>query len=153
MKYTALQILNWLTKRAYQDYQANPNIEHFTPMRAQKLLYYAQCASLALDNKPLFSDSIYKMPSGPEIENVKMFCVGREIPESPDTRNNVKLINKDTETRDLLENIYHIYGYSSAHDLLKQIKSEAPWQVTPMCGEFNLDNLKEFYQNVFDITD
>lgn len=151
MKYTALQLLNWLAQRAYQDYQTNPNIEHFTPMRAQKLLYYAQCASLALNNKPLFPDSIYKMPSGPEIENVKIFCKKREIPESSDTRNNVKLINKDTETRDLLENIYHIYGYSSAHDLLKQIKSEAPWQVTPMRGEFSLDNLKEFYQNVFEI--
>lgn len=150
--YTALQLLSWLAQRAYQDYQANPNIENFTPMRAQKLLYYAQCASLALNNKPLFPDSIYKMPSGPEIENVKIFCKGREIPESPDTRDNVKLINKDTETRNLLENIYRIYGYSSAHDLLQQIKSEAPWQITPMRSEFNLNNLKEFYRNVFEIT-
>lgn len=151
MKYTALQILNWLTQRAYQDYQANPNIERFTPMRAQKLLYYAQCAGLALNNKPLFPDPIYKMPSGPEIENVKMFCVEREIPKSPSAHDNVKLINKDTETHDLLENIYRIYGFSSAHDLFTQIKSEAPWQVTPMRAEFNIDNLREFYKTVFEI--
>ena len=147
--YTALQIMNWLREYSDQDYKSDPNIDCMTPMRVQKLLYYAQCASLALTNKPLFPDSIYKMPSGPEIKNVKIFCKGREIPE---TRNNVKLINEDTETRNLLENIYRIYGYSSAHDLLQQIKSEAPWQVTPMRSKFNLDNLKEFYKNIFEIT-
>ena len=147
--YTALQIMDWLHEYSDQDYKSDPNLDLITPMRVQKLLYYAQCASLALNNEPLFPDSIYKMPSGPEIENVKIFCKGREIPE---TRNNVKLINEDTETRNLLENIYRIYGYSSAHDLLQQIKSEAPWQVTPMRSKFNLNNLKEFYKNVFEIT-
>lgn len=150
--YTALQVMNWLREYSYQDYKSDPNIDYMTPMRAQKLLYYAQCASLALNNKPLFPDSIYKMPSGPEIENVAVFCSRRrEIPKSPAARSNFELINKDACTRNLLENIYRIYGFSSALDLFTQIKSEAPWQVTPMRSEFNLDNLKEFYKNIFEI--
>lgn len=150
--YTALQAANWLSEYSDQDYKSNPNIDCMTPMRVQKLLYYAQCASLALNDKPLFSDSIYKMPSGPEIESIAIVC-GRErkIPKSLDAHRDFKLINKDASTRNLLENIYRIYGFSSAQDLFTQIKSEAPWQVTPMRSEFNLDNLKEFYKNVFEI--
>lgn len=150
--YTALQAMDWLSEYSDQDCKSDPNLDRITPMRAQKLLYYAQCASLALNNKPLFPDSIYKMPSGPAIESIAVFCGRRrEIPKSPTKRSNFELINKDAETRSLLENIYRIYGFASAHDLLKQIKSEAPWQVTPMHSEFNLNNLKKFYKNVFEI--
>lgn len=110
--YTALQAANWLSEYSDQDYKPDPNIDRITPMCAQKLLYYAQCASLALNDKPLFPDSIYKMPSSPEIESVAVFCGRRhEIPKSLATLSNFELINKDAETRNLLENIYRIYDH------------------------------------------
>lgn len=48
--YTALQVMNWLREYSYQDYKSDPNIDCMTPMRVQKLLYYAQCTSLALNS-------------------------------------------------------------------------------------------------------
>jgi uncharacterized phage-associated protein len=47
MTYSALKIVNWLRVRNNAELRLDPNAEELTQMKAMKLLYYIQAASVA----------------------------------------------------------------------------------------------------------
>ncbi len=46
MTYSALKVVNWLRVRNNAELRLDPNAEELTQMKAMKLLYYLQAASL-----------------------------------------------------------------------------------------------------------
>lgn len=59
--YDVFKILNWLRVKNYKDMQDNPNVEELTQMKAMKLLYYIQAASLSIMGHRMFNSDIVSL--------------------------------------------------------------------------------------------
>ena len=66
-----------------------------------------------------------------------------------DLSTSVSYYTKDSSVAYILNNIYDIYGHSSAHDLMVQTHSEKPWQDTPQSSVISDQAIKDYYSKVF----
>lgn len=65
MAYSAIAVANAFIEKAKEK-----GIRDLTPMKLQKLVFYAHAWSLVMSNKPLFSDKVFAWPYGPVIESI-----------------------------------------------------------------------------------
>ncbi|MBE9237290.1 SocA family protein [Anabaena aphanizomenioides LEGE 00250] len=96
-------------------------------LKLQKLLYYAQGFHLALYDEPLFPESIEAWTYGPVVPEVyrayKKYDSGAiPIPEDID------FSQYEQQSRELLDEVYSVYGQFSAWKLLSLIHEEEPWK-------------------------
>ncbi|MBD2293666.1 SocA family protein [Anabaena sphaerica FACHB-251] len=96
-------------------------------LKLQKLLYYAQGFNLALYDEPLFPESIEAWTYGPVVPEVyrayKKYDSGAiPIPEDID------FSKYDQQSRELLDEVYSVYGQFSAWKLVSLILEEEPWK-------------------------
>jgi uncharacterized phage-associated protein len=113
-------------------------------LKLQKLLYYAQGCALALWDRPLFPEPLEAWVHGPVVPAVyheyKGYGSG-PIP-SPTTLDFAKY---DLETRDLLEEVYAVYGQFSAWKLRQMTHQEPPWRETPTGREIPHATLRHYF--------
>lgn len=97
-------------------------------LKLQKLLYYAQGCSLALNNQPLFNENIVNWEHGPVVEEIyhKYKINGSRGIEY--ARDYDYSIDKDTES--LLKEVYNVFGKYSAWGLRNMTHEEDPWKNT-----------------------
>lgn len=150
--YNVFEIVNWLRVKNNADMRQNPNIEELTQMKAMKLLYYIQAASLSITNKRMFDNDIVAWKYGPVVEAVHEKYKGYrgivgEITDE-DLRDYSKL-QSDATASSILNSIYDVYGYSSAYDLMRQTHREKPWKETPQSEVISDESIKNFYSGVF----
>ncbi|WCT61272.1 Panacea domain-containing protein [Limosilactobacillus portuensis] len=150
--YDVFKIVNWLRVRNNADMRTNPNVEELTQMKAMKLLYYIQAASLSITGHRMFNNDIVAWRYGPVVEEVHEKYRGHrgivgEITESD--LNDYSELQNDYEASSILNSIYDVYGYSSAYDLMRQTHSEKPWQETPQSEVISDKAIKDFYSGVF----
>ncbi|MTJ51994.1 DUF4065 domain-containing protein [Anabaena sp. UHCC 0253] len=96
-------------------------------LKLQKLLYYAQGFHLALYDQPLFSESIEAWTHGPvvpEAYHIYKDYGANAIPIPED----IDFSKYDQQTRELLDEVYAVYGQFSAWKLLSLIHEEEPWK-------------------------
>ena len=107
--------------------QVDEDAEDFiTNLKLQKLSYYAQGFYLAINDEPLFPETIEAWQHGPVVPDLyQKYKTYRAnpipIPEDID----FSLFN--TEIRDLLDEIYCVYGQFSPWKLRDMTHSETPW--------------------------
>lgn len=122
--YEAKDILNWFIMRL--DEQAGSTI---TPLKAQKLLYYAQAWFLALYDERLINDNFEAWAHGPVIRN--MYYGLNEFGYSPVPSDANYLLDaveiKDERANNLLPQIEEIYGVYDAKYLEELTHQETPW--------------------------
>lgn len=96
-----------------------------SPLKLQKLVYYAQAWSLVLRDKPLFYEDIQAWVHGPAIYEVwdtyKDYQYGA-IPEPEE-----ELPEFEDDEIEVLEEVWNAYGELSAKRLENLTHSEAPW--------------------------
>lgn len=154
--YNVFKIVNWLRVKNNADMRLNPNEDELTQMKAMKLLYYIQAASLVITNKRMFDNDIVAWKYGPVVEAVhKKYYHQRGIVGSinQDDINDYDELQRDPVASNILNSIYDIYDHSSAYDLMKQTHSEKPWQETPINSVIKDDVIKDFYSGVFILDD
>lgn len=124
-KYTADDIAGWFIDFNNR-YVLTEEAEYITPMKLQKLLYYAQGAFLAIDNKALFDEEIEVWDHGPVIPSIyqkyKKYSSGgikKSESETPE--------NMDDHTYAMLFGIYEKYGKFSASQLRNMTHYEDPY--------------------------
>lgn len=152
--YNVFKVVNWLRVRNNADLRTNPNVEELTQMKAMKLLYYIQAASLVVTGRRMFDDDIVAWKYGPVVEEVHKKYIGERDIVGKISDNDIKDYNElqnDAQTANILNSIYEIYGYSSAYDLMRQTHSEAPWQETKQSEVISDKKIKDYYQNVFTV--
>lgn len=140
----ALDIAYWFL--FYNDYMRNilnQDTDYISNLRLQKLLYYAQGSYLALKGKPLFKDDIVALDQGPVIKNV--------YDEFKDFKGNgikreFRFVNIDPETKDILINVYKVFGEYSAWGLRKLILSEKPYMETKLGDIISLDLMENYFK-------
>lgn len=150
--YDVLAVVNWLRVKNDQDLQWNLNAEKITLMRAMKILYYVQAASLVVYGHRLFNNVITKWKYSPMIRKVQREYKGQDFPGTltVEDLHDYNALEADSKASDLLNSIY---GNSSAYDLMKQIESEDPWQEAEDSKAISDESLKKYYSSVFTVTE
>jgi len=97
-----------------------------THLKLQKLCYYAQGFSIAINDTPLFDDPIEAWDHGPVVPSLyhefKKYGSGA-LPVLQAEFG----VNYDDNTKELLNEIYNIYGQFSAWKLRNMTHEESPW--------------------------
>ncbi|MHB8327845.1 MAG: Panacea domain-containing protein [bacterium] len=122
---TAEQVANYFLSKC--DDEAGDNISN---LKIQKLVYYAQGFHFAMFEKPLFSENIEAWMHGPVVvelyDKFKEYGSGAiPVPEYIDFA-----IYSDEE-KELLDDVYIVYGQFSAWKLRELTHNESPWMNTP----------------------
>ncbi len=96
-------------------------------LKLQKLVYYAQGFNLAMFGKPLFHDTIEAWMYGPVIPDVY-----NKYKENGDgalpVPKNVNLDKYSSQTKELLDEVYNVYGQYSAWVLSGFTHNEPPYK-------------------------
>lgn len=122
--YTAKKIADWFLLEL--DSEAGDTM---SPLKLQKLLYYAQAWHYVFFKEPLFKEAIQAWRHGPVVPSqYKRFA---EVPRNaaiPVENLNLKPVKVSAEVRTLLDDIVIVYGEHSASYLEALTHSEEPWQ-------------------------
>lgn len=116
---TALDIANWFL--ASIDREAGDSI---TPLKLQKLVYYAQAWSLALRGESLFEEDFQAWAHGPVVESVYQAYRSHGWNSLPAPDNAPEL---EPAVEDFLMEILEVYGGFSAKHLELMTHGEQPW--------------------------
>lgn len=110
---------NWFT--CHLDREAGDSITH---LKLQKLIYYAQAWSLALNGKALFKEDFEAWAHGPVIPEIYQVYreYGFEALPSCECENEI-----EGEAEEVLQEVNRVYGELSAKKLEYLTHSEAPW--------------------------
>lgn len=116
---SAFEVVPYLLRRARKS-----SVDLVTPLKLQKLLYYAQAWSLVFRRKALFYEDIEAWVHGPVVPSVYR----RYKQYSYNTLPEEDLINElKTDEIDLLDMVLMNYGKKSARFLEELTHSEFPW--------------------------
>lgn len=149
--YDVMDIANWFiyyneTKRELFD----EDTDEISNLKLQKLLYYAQSAFLAIKNEVLFNDKIEAWRHGPVVPRVydeyKKYGASGIKEYNLDV---VKCIENDDETRDILINVYDLFGEYSAWGLRNLTHSEEPWRTTPQDNVISCDKMAKTFKEKY----
>jgi len=125
LNYTADNIAGWFIDFNSR-YVETEEAEFLSPMKLQKLLYYAQGAFLAIDNTALFDDDIEIWEHGPVVPSVyqkyRKYGAGGIAKNESDTSAEI-----NEHTYGMLFGIYEKYGKYSASQLRNMTHREDPY--------------------------
>lgn len=115
-------------------------------LKLQKLVYYAQGFHLAMHNEVLFNEDIVAWEHGPVVEQLyheyKQYGSGA-IPH-PDEFDDSPFTDKQKE---LIKEVYQVYGQFSAWKLRNMTHSEQPWIDTPRNAVIDPALMQSFFKD------
>jgi uncharacterized phage-associated protein len=95
-----------------------------TPLKLQKLVYYAQAWSLALDEEPIFEECIEAWKNGPVVRKLLENTRNQEYVSSTYSGDPSQI---DEELQETITAVLIYYGQKSGECLQDLTHSEAPW--------------------------
>lgn len=125
-----------------------------TPLKLQKLCYYAQAWNLAWDNKELFSDDFQAWVHGPANYDLWSKYNGNTVISETDSNYSINVFNADEiET---LDAVWDAYGNFSGKYLEQLTHQEDPWLSTrgdlpegiPSNAIISKAKIKKYYSNL-----
>lgn len=137
--YSADQIAKYFLSRTDEEIG-----DVMTNLKLQKLLYYAQGFHLAIFHRPLFPETIEAWIHGPVVPDIYYGYSQHgalPIPFSDD----FDPMLLDDETRELLDEVYEVFGQFSAWKLRNMTHEEAPWQSTAKREVISHEKLQTFF--------
>ena len=140
-----------LTSKDIADYflvSVNEEVgDNLSNLKLQKLVYYAQGFHLALYNVPLFDESIQAWTYGPVVpalyHHYKAQGAGGICP--PEEFDDSKY---DKRTREVLNEVFKVYGQYSAWKLADMTHVEPPWTETPLGEAIPLSAMQEYFRTM-----
>lgn len=144
-KYTVEDIANYFLSKSERS--GNWAI---TPLKIQKLVYYAQGFYLALFKKPLFSETIEAWQHGPVCrilyDKYKKYSY-HAITEPIDCKSKME-VEHDRKLCGLLDAIWHDFGAFNGTQLEEMTHQDAPWLNAIRQGrntEISQDSMKKYF--------
>ena len=125
--------------------KASKDEELITNLKLQKLIYYAQGLYIAMNNKPLFRESIEAWTYGPVIPSLyhKYKIHGNQGIPADDKFDPLKIV---VEKRKFLDEIYQAFGQFSAFRLAQISHSDRCWKDTKTGAEISHASMKRELQ-------
>ncbi len=114
-----------------------------TNLKLQKLLYYVQGFHLAIYDEPLFKEDVLAWEHGPVVREVyrEFNKYGSQSIPVPDVEVKLTQLQKD-----LISEVWNVYGQFSAWRLRDMTHNETPWQETEKNHTITHDLLKAFFK-------
>jgi uncharacterized phage-associated protein len=111
----------------------------------QKLVYYAQGFHLAIYDTPLFNEPIVKWAHGPVVESLykEYKKYGSSAIPVPDTVDTSMFTKKQKE---LLNEVFDVYGQFSAWKLRCMTHEEPPWKQAVTNGIIDQEIMQEYFK-------
>jgi len=134
-------------------YLANNNKKEVTNKKLQKLVYYSQAWSLAINNKKLFNEEIEAWVHGPAIRS--LYTEYKHFGFNPiEEKIKISDITLTKKEKDLINQVWNVYGKFDAGYLEMLTHSEKPWQEARRGlegyensdAEISTDTMKKFYK-------
>lgn len=116
-------VLHYLMDKSKQ-----ANRPDFTNKKAQKMLYYAQAWSLVLNDKKLFDEKFEAWVHGAVIYKVYKKYSDLDFDPITDEYNQDEFKILNDEEKELLDEVWDVYGKFDADYLERLNHQEAPWQ-------------------------
>ena len=102
------------------------NGDGISPLKLQKLVYYAQGFYCALNDKPLFSDDIKAWTHGSVVES--LYHHYKEYGKHPiPTPRDFSTDNLSADEAGVIEEVFEVFGQFSAWKLRNMTHEEQPW--------------------------
>ena len=115
-------------------------------LKVQKLLYYAQGFHLAVYGKPLFPEAIKAWMHGPVVPTV--YHLYKEHGGRPIPVDKVRIEDYSPEVRELLDEVWAVYGQFTASKLESMTHNEPPWMSTPQSEAIPHGIMAEFFKTL-----
>lgn len=125
---------------------SDPDIgDSISNLKLQKLLYYAQGFNLVINGEPLFQEEIVSWEHGPVVSEIyyeysKYGGGAIPLPE------NIDFESFTEDEKDLLNEVYKVYGQFSAWKLRDMTHQELPWKSTKRNEVISHDLLIEYFK-------
>lgn len=142
-EYTAAEIALWFLNHV-RSLSNDENEEYLTNLKLQKLLYYAQGASLALHDRPLFDDRIEHWTHGPVVPDV--YRIYSKYGGSPIIFDEDYEEKIDSDTDALLVDVYDTFGCYSAWGLRNLTHGEDQLKNTSRNDEITQESIKKYFK-------
>jgi uncharacterized phage-associated protein len=124
-----------------------------TPMKLQKLLYYVKGFSLVLLGRAMFPESFHAWRHGPVCPELyrRLKQYGRATLSPGDCGGDCSLLT--AEEKELIEEVYDVYGSYSAARLRNQTHNQAPWQnaIDQIDTEITDQALRDFFPELVNV--
>ncbi len=147
-----IRVVNEFIERSFRD-----AVRDLTPMKLQKLVYFAQGWSLALAGKPLFNDPIEAWQFGPVVKTLyrRLKRYGRSSIKDylrPENSDPLMLEAKAEGERKIVEEVWRVYKNYSGCALVTLTHNEGtPWSVAveqadnAFGAEINREVIREYF--------
>ena len=126
--------------------QSDPSVgDLISNLKLQKLLYYAQGFHLAIYGTRFFEEDVYAWQYGPVVPTVyhKFKDNGSEVIPMPVDFDD-SIFNQNQ--KDLIKEVYSVYGQFSALKLMDMTHSEPPYMTTEIGQIINDGKLIDYFQ-------
>ena len=117
--------------------------EFMTPLRLQKLLYFAQGWSLARHGRPLFHESIVAWKYGPVVREV--YEKYKPYMANPIIQPTARLDLIQGEDLSLLLDVYREYGCYTAKMLVRMTHQTKPWLDAVQGMEIPIESMRSYF--------
>lgn len=137
-------VANYFVIRSHDEQGEDADI---TPLKLQKLCYYAQGIYLATKNKKLFKDDILAWEHGPVVKALHSEYGGRgaQVIAKPElTLDDLELNFEEKQT---LSDVYSYFGQFSAWKLRNMTHQETPWINTASNCVIELELIKKYFKD------
>lgn len=136
-----------------EEYEVYEGITH---LKLQKLLYYAQGLSLAINNERLFYEEIEAWKHGPVVPEIyDEYCSnGRNVIEIEMGRDEEKILNdieSDSKVNNILNLTYNNFAIYTAWQLREMTHEDnSPWDITQktkdLTAVIDIELIKEYFK-------
>lgn len=115
-------------------------------LKLQKLIYYAQGFHLAIFDEPLFDERIEAWTHGPVVPDLYHAYKGYGSDAIP-CPDEIDLDKYSIAHRELLDEVYKVFGQFSAWKLRNMTHEESPWvNAAPYQGVISHEDMKEYFK-------
>ena len=117
-------------------------------LKLQKLCYYAQGFHLAITGYPLFADRIEAWQHGPVVP--ALWHKYKKYGDGPIPKVEVDFDKFLSATREILDEVYEVYGQFSAWKLRNMTHDETPWRSARTSGsnaEITHASLRDYFSD------
>lgn len=120
--------------------------EIISNLKLQKLVYYAQGFHLAMHITPFFDEDILAWEHGPVVEELYHEYKAYGAQAIPQPKEFDDSVFSDIQ-KNLLKEVYEVYGQFSAWKLRNMTHSEAPWIETPKNEVISHELMTSFFKD------
>lgn len=121
--------------------------ESISNLKLQKLLYYSQGLHLALYDQCLFPEPIEAWMHGPVVPKIyqKYKANFSKVVSDQNSDAIPKFTDKE---REVLDEVYNVYGQYSAWKLREMTHDELPWKDTPKGAVITPQLMKDYFKTL-----